>query len=132
MGRKRRVASKNNRNSTNFVNLVLTCCFLAVAVNISDGNFTQRISNISKKLDSSLRAVFQLEQTNYTEWKDTAVYESRASFNARGMGGLYNITNLFMKLVLPQETYPEGKGLIYDRFVRICFIFFCKISNYDG
>lgn len=105
--RNRGARKMNNRRLVNLANFLVTCGVLFVSVSVVSSSFTQRINKISQNLDKSLLEILELEQTNYTEWNSNVTYQSSTQFNPRGMGGVYNLTNAFMDVVLP-ELYVEG------------------------
>lgn len=97
-------------------NLVTMAATFAVSASLmaafADGTFTQRISEIGKSLDRAIGRVLELQKTNYTDLPDDAAYNSSTAFNARGMGGLYNLTLMFVGLLITgRELYPEGELL---------------------
>ncbi|XP_060522307.1 prominin-like protein isoform X2 [Cylas formicarius] len=108
-----------SRNKINAFNFLLTCVFLFVAVEISDGgsNFAKKISKITENLDE---AVLNLSSTvNYTDYNLPAQYVSNVQFSAKGMAGLYNLTTMFMDLVLPTDFFMEGLLTVNDRNLNV-------------
>ncbi|XP_068914419.1 prominin-like protein isoform X4 [Tenebrio molitor] len=96
------------RQRVNLVSLLVTVGVLFVAVRVSSGSFATRINKISENLDRALSEVLDQRLPNFTELTDNATYVSDASFDSRGMAGLYNFTVAFINLILPKDIYPEG------------------------
>lgn len=98
------------RRSSNRLNFLITCSILLLTFAIADGNFTKRINEIGKSLDRAIFDMLEVEKTEYTEFEANVTYHSSTKFNPKGMGGLYNLTGLFMKLLQPEgQLYPEGE-----------------------
>lgn len=116
------VSEKQKRRSRqNRLNLFITCSVLLLTFALADGNFTQRINEIGKSLDRAIFKMLDTEQTTYTEFDANVTYYSSTHFNPKGMGGLYNLTTLFMRLLQPEgELYPTGEcfkgGKVVDLF----------------
>lgn len=111
MDRKRRKtanAALSERRSFNLLNFVFTCFVLFLAFSFANSNFTSRVNKISDDLHKALGAVLELDGPNYTDIYEKRVYHSDPKFNPKGMGGLYNITTMFMNLIISQQIYPEG------------------------
>ncbi|XP_050307248.1 prominin-like protein isoform X2 [Anthonomus grandis grandis] len=99
---------RKKRFSVNAISLFVTCVFLFLAVEISDGkgSFTTRIKKITENLDM---AVLGLDITvNYRDFNNTAQYYSNSSFNAAGMVGLYNLTKAFINVCAPEDILMPG------------------------
>nr|CAD7449014.1 unnamed protein product [Timema bartmani] len=47
-----------------------------------------------------------LDSVNYSEPEVDLTYLSTTTFNARGMGTLYNVTNVFLDLIVNEQAYP--------------------------
>ncbi|XP_015838370.2 prominin-like protein isoform X2 [Tribolium castaneum] len=107
-----------DRQKINLVNLLVTVCVVVIAVDVSSGSFATRINKISENLDKALSQVIH-QTPNYTDLTDNATYVSDASFNPRGMEGLYNFTNAFMELIFSKEIYPEGFIRIENNRIQI-------------
>lgn len=102
---------RKRRSLLNAVSFLVTCSVLLLTIALADGNFTKRINEISRSLDKAIVEMLELEKTNYTEFDSNVSYHSSTHFNPKGMGGLYNITGLFMNLLMPQDKlYPEGES----------------------
>lgn len=82
---------------------------LFVALQIADGTVVHKISRISEKIDRALSKVIDETKPDYKPLETNSVYYSDASFNPKGMAGLYNLTKVFLDLVLPENILPEGK-----------------------
>lgn len=107
------VSEKHRRSRLNRINFLITCSVLLLTFALADGNFTKRINEIGKSLDRAIYEMLELVQTNYTEFDANVTYYSSTHFNPKGMGGLYNITGWFMKLLQPDgQLYPEGECII--------------------
>lgn len=117
MDRKRRktvTVSLTERRSCNLLNFVFTCCVLLLAFNFANCNFTSRINKISDDLHKALDAVLVLDGPNYTDIYENTTYLSDTKFHPKGMSGLYNITTMFMNLIVSHEIYPEGFIKVVD------------------
>lgn len=99
----------NERQRTNFVNILITLGVLFLAVEISSGSFATRINTISENLGKALLTVMAEKRPNFTELSDNGNYISDTTFNPKGMAGLYNFTNAFMDLILDKNINPKGK-----------------------
>ncbi|XP_019762010.1 prominin-like protein isoform X2 [Dendroctonus ponderosae] len=98
----------NKRQSVNAVSLSLTCIFLFLAVQLSDGkdSFVSKINEITKNLK---QAVGLLDfNVAYTDFVNDATYYSSTEFNAGGMAGLYKLTRLFINVFAPKDILMEG------------------------
>lgn len=114
----RGISKMNNRRLVNVVNFIVTCGVLFVSVGVVNCTFTQRINKISQNLDKTLLEMLEMEQTNYTEWSSNISYKSNTHFNPRGMGGVYNLTNEFMDVILP-ELYVEGMNFCFLLYIIV-------------
>lgn len=102
--------NRESRTRLNRISFLITCSVLLLTFALADGNFTKRINEISRSLDRAIFEMLELEKTNYTEFEVNVTYYSSTHFNAKGMGGLYNLTGLFVKLLQPNDKlYPDGK-----------------------
>lgn len=87
----------------------MTCVVLFAGVKLADGSFIRNINRISESLDKALYNVLEeLQGPNYTPVNVTADYYASTHFNPEGMAILYNITNLFMNVLIDKEVYPKG------------------------
>ncbi|XP_030758746.1 prominin-like protein isoform X4 [Sitophilus oryzae] len=106
-------ADKKKRSLVNLFSFLTTCLFLFLAVQFSDGvsgavsNFATKINKITDSLD---KAVLGLStDVNYTDYNAKTDYLSvNTSFETKGMAGLYNITTLFIKAVMPKDILMQG------------------------
>ncbi|KAK5641503.1 hypothetical protein RI129_010050 [Pyrocoelia pectoralis] len=117
MDRKRRkpvTVSLTERRSCNLLSFVFTCCVLLLAFNFANCNFTSRINKISDDLHKALDAVLEMDGPNYTDIYENNTYYSDTKFHPKGMSGLYNVTTMFMNLIVSQEIYPEGFIKVVD------------------
>lgn len=103
-----------NRSAINVFSLVVTLCALGIAVTIADGSFSHRINQISRRLDERLQKVLDEIVVDYQEIDINATYSSSPKFHERGMGGLYNLTKLFMDWTIPVDFLPKGKLHVYN------------------
>lgn len=103
-------SEKQRRSRLNRLNLLITCSVLLLTFALADGNFTKRINEIGKSLNRAIFEMLEMETTVYTEFNANVTYYSSTHFNPKGMGGLYNLTVLFMRLLQPEgQLYPEGE-----------------------
>lgn len=79
-----------------------------MAVQLASSNFTARINKISADLHKALGVALEHDGPNYTDLYENVTYHSVDLFNPKGMSGLYNITNMFMNVLISKEIYPEG------------------------
>ncbi|KAK2575115.1 hypothetical protein KPH14_008839 [Odynerus spinipes] len=64
---------------------------------------------ISEDLDRQLNDIMASQAVNYTTVNTTGLpYNATTRFNPKGMGQLYNVTNMFIDLVQSKQAYPEG------------------------
>ncbi|KAJ8977094.1 hypothetical protein NQ317_003648 [Molorchus minor] len=104
--------AQNNRLSVNIVSFLMTCVVLVVSVGLSDGGFANSIDKITRNLDVALRDLMD-DMPKYTNYTETRTFVSDATFNPRGMAGLYNLTKMFLDVVIPPDALMEG--LVYVR-----------------
>lgn len=102
--------NEKRRSRLNRISFLFTISVLLLTFSLADGNFTKRINEIGKSLNRALSEMLELEQTNYTDFDENVTYYSSTYFNPKGMGGLYNLTGLFMKQLQPEnKLYPDGE-----------------------
>ncbi|KAF5293671.1 hypothetical protein FQA39_LY03156 [Lamprigera yunnana] len=122
MDRKRRKHTTiclTRRRTFNVLNVIFTLCVLILAVQVANSNFTARINKISDDLHRRLGDALELDGPNFTDVFDNVTYNSVLKFNARGMGGLYNITNMFMNVIISKEVFPEGFVKVIDGHLEL-------------
>lgn len=108
--------STPNRGLTNVWCLVLTCIVLFVGTKIADGTFVNHINRMSENVDRALEKIIDDEKPVYVPFESNAIYYSDTTFNAKGMVGLYNLTKIFIDIVLPQDVLPPGEYCYYYLF----------------
>ncbi|XP_071052205.1 prominin-like protein isoform X2 [Onthophagus taurus] len=101
--------AKMNLLSVLIASLVLLSSVLCIGGTHPGGSFVRDISKISRNLDRALYNVLEdITGPVYTPVNISSTYYSSAKFNPRGMAGLYNITNIFMDILISKDIYPEG------------------------
>ena len=71
---------------------------------------TNRMRVISEDLDRQLNGIMASQGLNYTTVNTTGLrYNATTYFNPKGMGQLYNVTNMFIDFVQSKQAYPEGE-----------------------
>ncbi|KMQ91624.1 prominin-like isoform x8 protein [Lasius niger] len=64
---------------------------------------------ISEDLDRQLNEIMASQALTYSTIKIAGLpYNATTKFNPKGMGQLYNVTNMFIDLVQSKQAYPEG------------------------
>ncbi|KAK1124272.1 hypothetical protein K0M31_006644 [Melipona bicolor] len=87
-----------------FVLLLVSC-----PVNCQE-TLTNRMRVISEDLDRQLNGIMASQGLNYTTVNTTGLrYNATTYFNPKGMGQLYNVTNMFIDFVQSKQAYPDGK-----------------------
>lgn len=72
---------------------------------------TNRMRVISEDLDRQLNGIMASQSLNYTTVNMTKLdYNATTKFNPKGMGQLYNVTNMFIDFVQSKQAYPEGES----------------------
>lgn len=67
---------------------------------------------ISEDLDRQLNEIMASQALSYSTVNTVGLpYNATTKFNPKGMGQLYNVTNMFIDLVQSKQAYPEGKCL---------------------
>lgn len=82
---------------------------MVIGLKIADGTFTHKMNKMSENLDRALDKVIESGKPNCTILEVMEEYKSDTKFNAKGMGGLYNISKKFMDLIIPADFIPKGK-----------------------
>lgn len=104
MSAKRKAQSPwENRQLLNVVNIILTCSLLFLSVKLSDGTFHTRITQLTANLDKVMNKIMDDGKVNYTNYQSVVRYKSNVTFHPKGMDGLYNLTTIFMDLVLDRN-----------------------------
>lgn len=71
---------------------------------------------ISQDLDRQLNVIMASQAFNYTTVNTYGLpYNATTKFDPKGMGQLYNVTNMFIDFVQSKEAYPEGMFTVVDR-----------------
>ncbi|KAG7210464.1 hypothetical protein KM043_011990 [Ampulex compressa] len=72
-------------------------------------SLANRMRVISEDLDRQLNEIMASQALNYTAVNTTGLpYNATTKFNPKGMGQLYNVTNMFIDFVQSKQAYPEG------------------------
>ncbi|KAI4455960.1 prominin prom protein [Holotrichia oblita] len=122
----------NERLRINLVSLLVTCVVLFAGVKLADGSFIRNINRISETLDRALFNVLEeLQGPDYTAINVSATYYASTKFNPEGMAILYNLTNIFMDVLVNKDAYPEGKKLKIFLFGVVC-AFVTNTHLYEG
>jgi hypothetical protein len=70
-------------------------------------------AEMSERLARRLNETMALQTVAYSRPNETGPsYNASTRFNPRGMGQLYNVTNMFIDLVQHKQAYPEGESSI--------------------
>ena len=94
---------------------------------------------IGERLRTKLNESMALQSVTYTSFNSSQglPYQASTTFHRKGMGRLYNYTNLFMDLIQPKQAYPEGRFIIYIFKVLISMrfssitVYFYRILQLD-
>jgi len=74
---------------------------------------------ISEDLDRQLNEIMASQALSYTTVNTVALpYNATTKFNPKGMGQLYNVTNMFIDLVQSKQAYPNGEYTLDPRSSR--------------
>ncbi|KAL2712884.1 hypothetical protein V1478_017475 [Vespula squamosa] len=80
----------------------------------SQESLANRMRVISEDLDRQLNDIMASQAVNYTTVNTTGLpYNATTKFNPKGMGQLYNVTNMFIDFVQSKQAYPEGESSYY-------------------
>nr|XP_050854478.1 prominin-like protein isoform X4 [Vespula vulgaris] len=75
----------------------------------SQESLANRMRVISEDLDRQLNDIMASQAVNYTTVNTTGLpYNATTKFNPKGMGQLYNVTNMFIDFIQSKQAYPEG------------------------
>jgi len=73
-------------------------------------SLTGRMRAISEDLDRQLNEIMASQALSYSTVNTVGLpYNASIKFNPKGMGQLYNVTNMFIDLVQSKQAYPEGE-----------------------
>lgn len=73
-------------------------------------SLTGRMRAISEDLDRQLNEIMASQALTYSTVNTVGLpYNATTKFNPKGMGQLYNVTNMFINLVQSKQAYPEGE-----------------------
>ncbi|GJQ76516.1 hypothetical protein Trydic_g12028, partial [Trypoxylus dichotomus] len=118
--RRNGVTSHNERFRNNLVSLLVTCAVLFAGVKLADGSFIRNINTISETLDRALYNVLEeLQGPDYTPVNVSATYYASTRFNPEGMAILYNLTNVFLDVLIDKDVYPEGLIIIQNNAIQL-------------
>lgn len=101
------------------------------AQNTTQENLATRMRTISEDLNRQLEEIMVSQALNYTSINTTGLpYNATTKFYSKGMGRLYNATNMFMDIIQSKQAYPEGLFLhqliiyqcFYSIFIKLIFI----------
>lgn len=110
---KNKMKQKNCRNGSNsaFVSLLaVAVTILCVFITKCDANNSANINNNNAQLTANL---LDVKPVNYSVWNQNVTYLSSSAHNARGMGPLYNISNIIINLFVDdEEPIPRGKCVV--------------------
>ncbi|EGI67682.1 hypothetical protein G5I_03730 [Acromyrmex echinatior] len=71
-------------------------------------SLTGRMRAISEDLDRQLNEIMASQALSYSTVNTVGLpYNATTKFNPKGMGQLYNVTNIFIDLVQSKQAYPE-------------------------
>ncbi|XP_011640394.1 prominin-like protein isoform X7 [Pogonomyrmex barbatus] len=78
-------------------------------------SLTSRMRAISEDLDRQLNEIMASQALSYSTINTVGLsYNATTKFNPKGMGQLYNVTNMFIDLVQSKQAYPEGMITVVD------------------
>ncbi|XP_020294345.1 prominin-like protein isoform X2 [Pseudomyrmex gracilis] len=78
-------------------------------------SLTNRMRAISEDLDRQLNEIMASQALSYSTFNTVGLpYNATTKFNPKGMGQLYNVTNMFIDLVQSKQAYPEGMITLVD------------------
>lgn len=61
----------------------------------------------------------KIRTTEFTNFSETPSYISSTSYNARGMGPLYNLTNVAIRLFVDTDPVPEGYLIVQEGSIQL-------------
>ncbi|XP_015595428.1 prominin-like protein isoform X3 [Cephus cinctus] len=72
-------------------------------------DFASRMLDITEDMDEQLKEIMTSQVVTYSTINKTGLpYNATTKFNPKGMGQLYNVTNMFIDFVQSRQAYPEG------------------------
>ncbi|XP_029672117.1 prominin-like protein isoform X6 [Formica exsecta] len=84
-------------------------------VSCQENSLTNRMRAISEDLDRQLNEIMASQALTYSTINIAGLpYNATTKFNPKGMGQLYNVTNMFIDLVQSKQAYPEGMITLVD------------------
>ncbi|XP_033213236.1 prominin-like protein isoform X2 [Belonocnema kinseyi] len=87
------------------ITVLLLCVYLAHG----QETLATRMRVISEDLDRQLNEMMASQAVNYSTVNTTGLpYNASMKFWPKGMGQLYNVTNMFIDFVQGKQAYPEG------------------------
>lgn len=99
-----------------------------LAPSFGEESFAKKMRSINEDLEREITEFMPSEPVNYSTINTTGTpYAASTKFNPKGMGQLYNVTNMFIDLIQSKQAYPEGeydKGLTFLTFLvhtYVCF-----------
>lgn len=63
--------------------------------------------------------ILKIRTTEFSNFSETPSYISSTSYNARGMGPLYNLTNLAIRLFVDTDPVPEGYLIVQEGSIQL-------------
>ncbi|XP_038115804.1 prominin-like protein isoform X6 [Culex quinquefasciatus] len=63
--------------------------------------------------------ILKIPKTEFTNFSETPNYISSTSYNARGMGPLYNLTNIAIRLFVDTDPVPEGYLIVEEGSIKL-------------
>ncbi|XP_072760847.1 prominin-like protein isoform X3 [Anoplolepis gracilipes] len=100
--------------------LLLRVCLVSLVlvwrpVSCQENSLTNRMRTISEDLDRQLNEIMASQALTYSTVNIAGLpYNATTKFNPKGMGQLYNVTNMFIDLVQSKQAYPEGMITLVD------------------
>ncbi|XP_050447197.1 prominin-like protein isoform X3 [Cataglyphis hispanica] len=84
-------------------------------VSCQENSLTDRMRAISEDLDRQLNEIMASQALTYSTINIAGLpYNATTKFNPKGMGQLYNVTNMFIDFVQSKQAYPEGMITLVD------------------
>lgn len=89
------------------ITVILLCVYLAHG----QETLATRMRVISEDLDRQLNEMMASQAVTYSTVNTTGLpYNASMKFWPKGMGQLYNVTNMFIDFVQEKQAYPEGES----------------------
>ncbi|XP_029169888.1 prominin-like protein isoform X2 [Nylanderia fulva] len=108
------------RGSSRTVSVLFRVCLVSLVlvwrpVSCQENSLTSRMRAISEDLDRQLNEIMASQALTYSTINIAGLpYNATTKFNPKGMGQLYNVTNMFIDLVQSKQAYPEGMINLVD------------------